>query len=373
MKRYRGFILSEQLLTIMLQASFILVLYMSFYQITTFYAQTQQIMTARNHAERVISFMDDKIRHAGLGLWRCKDSADIRNMLGGVGILGNFYHGGIERGYRWPVALQRNEDSAGNPDGTFSGVPAKLSKQDSGDMLTLLYARSSFSTGEGETISAFKNTVKLNWNGITLTNESNLSQLLDSANNVRKSTLFSSGSTENIKSYVVMEGVGLPMYLVSIPNNGGVKIAVRGDDLSRFDGVEIPAGGELLGLRAMQMFVHGEGDSRQFAFRELDPNGRKWDKINNQEAGILDIYMERVNNTFTVWVLGTGGYDVEAANPRPDSWPKEANPAGEGATEAAKEADAKAKWLASDYCHHTVYVSRATWKLNNIPSGFNWK
>ncbi|MBQ9903476.1 MAG: hypothetical protein IJM47_01685, partial [Synergistaceae bacterium] len=136
--------------------------------------------------------------------------------------------------------------------------------------------------------------------------------------------------------------------------------------------VIIPHGGEVMYLKCMQMYVHThptEGD-RQFAFRELNADGKSWTATDgfNQEKNILDIYMEldTSTNIFTLYVLAQGGYDAGVSNPRPESWPKEATPS------ADNDDDAKTAWLAHDYCHYTVYVSRASWKLNNIPEDFSW-
>ncbi|MBR0279913.1 MAG: hypothetical protein IJQ75_08060, partial [Synergistaceae bacterium] len=106
MKRSRAFILAEQLMTIMLQAGFILVLCASFYQVISFYTRTQQVLTARNHAERVISFMDDKIRNAGLGLWRCGNSEAIRAKLTNIAQLAT----NDTKGYKLPVSLKWLKD-----------------------------------------------------------------------------------------------------------------------------------------------------------------------------------------------------------------------------------------------------------------------
>ena len=57
--RRKAFLLTEQLMTILLQAGFILVLVTTFYLMLNFYTKTQQVLTARNRAERVIQFVDD--------------------------------------------------------------------------------------------------------------------------------------------------------------------------------------------------------------------------------------------------------------------------------------------------------------------------
>ena len=132
-------------MTIMLQAGFILVLCGTFYQLTSFYANVNQILTARNHAERVISFVDDKIRHAGLGLWRCDNAKDIRDRLSNVSKLKT----DGTKGYRLPIALMWGKDYA------IKTVPEASAPQDEGDILSLLYAQKDLSTGEQQELILF--------------------------------------------------------------------------------------------------------------------------------------------------------------------------------------------------------------------------
>ena len=378
MKRSRAFVLTELLMTVMLHTMFILIMCSSFYVLISFYTRTQQVLTARNHAERVISFMDEKMRNAGLGLWRCKDSATIRKM-NGIFMLREGVTPPI-KGYRLPVALQWYKD---NIYGSSSGVPEKSKAQDSGDVVTVLYAKRNLSSGNTwEVISAFANSVTLAyqklpdgaWDYSSLTNNmtANPLKLLDSINwgKLRNDHMFEFNSGEqNIKQYAVMESVGVPLYLSAITATGLTVKAMNAPSYMSRD-ITVPAGGDLMGLGCMQMFVHdnSDGEGRQFAFRELKDDGNDWGTAYNQEKGILDIYM-RLNtdkNMFTLYVLATGGYDESASNPRPSSWPKEANPAG-NTDDEAQEA-----WGKSDYCHHIIYVSRASWRLNNIPQGFIW-
>ena len=157
MRRSRAFILSEQLLAIILQAGFILVLCMSFYGLTSFYAGSQQVLTARNHAERVISFMDNRVRNAGLGLWKCESSDAIADKLS-IPILKR--DGTPERYYRLPVSLKW--DSNNMSDTSPNDRPLASLNQDSGDVLTLLYAQRDLSTGDEENISVFQSTTRLN-------------------------------------------------------------------------------------------------------------------------------------------------------------------------------------------------------------------
>lgn len=374
MKRSRAFILTEQLMTMLLQAGFILVLCMSFYMLTTFYAQTQQIMTARNHAERVISFVDNKIRYAGLGLWRCGNSETIAASLSNINML-SWTHS-TSHGYRLPVSLKWYST------GTYTDadIPLKTENdnQKYGNVLTLLYAQRDLSVGGSEVISTVAQGKTLeyarNYSGTEIkTIKEGIITLIDNnADNLKtlkkNFDISSSYSEGNIKRYAVAEAVGVPIHLFEFPakNNPAqsVKMRVYLEETDTQD-ITIPNASELMYLNCMQMFVHGidAGEGRQFAYRELQASGNAWDNTYNQEKGILDIYMERDkdSNTFTLWVLATGGYDESLNNKRPETWPDNAHPT-------------VSEWGTGDYStypHHIVYVSRASWKLNNL-EGFSW-
>ena len=117
---------------------------------------------------------------------------------------------------------------------------------------------------------------------------------------------------------------------------------------------------------------------RHFVWRELTEDGKKWRKVGEedskhnkygfQEDDILDIYakLDPATNILTLYVLAAGGMNDSSDTQRPDTWPKEATPS------ALTDNGAKDAWLKHDYSHHVVYVSRATWKLNNIPPNFTW-
>ena len=351
-------------MTIMLQAGFILVLCGSFYQLTSFYANINQVLTARNHAERVISFVDDKIRHAGLGLWRCGSPATIRARLDKISRLrtSQLTPSSPRRGYRLPISLLCKSDG-------LNVVPEASSPRIDGDALVLLYARS-----DNDLNMTFTTTTP--FNRINDTSGNAAITLIDDDNDNNKSEFVEVTDTSysNIRRWAVTESIGMPFYVSNI-NYPNVDVFFYGTDSVRLpETIDIPNAGELMYLDCMQMFVGKDEEMGwQFKFRRLKDDGTEWGATYNQEIGILEIYMEldTTNNIFTLYVLASGGENQGVSYPRPESWPKEANPAGEGATDAAKEADAKAKWLASDYCHHIVYVSRASWKLNNL-EGFSW-
>lgn len=362
MKRSRAFILSEQLMTIMLQAGFILVLCASFYQVMSFYTRTQQVLTARNHAERVISFMDDKIRNAGLGLWGCGNSCEsVRNALepftGSKKPLNNF---------RLPIAVTSDATH------TKPQILKDNNKVQYGSYLTLLYgdrdlddSRILIVTQEEQSVlesGKYRST-------LSLLDGSHSDFVSANLQLVKKLFLNSEAKESNIERYAVTEATGVPMYIHEMPENGStkgqIKVYTYGSPL------KLAAASELIPLKCMQMFVHDkkDGQGRQFAFRELVEGGTGWNETYNQEKGILDIYMELDTEkyTFTLWVLATGGYDASMNNPRPDTWPEQAQPT---AAQWGKKINNNQDY--TYYPHHIVYVSRATWKLNNIPQGFTW-
>lgn len=398
MRRLRAFVLAEILMTMMLQAGFILLLCASFYMLTSFYSKTQQVLTARSHAERAISFFDNKVRNAGLGLWRCTKSSTIRGRLNKIPNLktSRQFASGPNNGYRLPVALTWFEDNVDKiPD-----LPDSEELNDkeilNGDVVVLLYAEpdrsdncllfkvneenqfkldtrtstaSNPETGENVTVT-IKDPTK---GGATIT-------MID--NNISGSFKFEGEQTErNIGRWALAESIGMPFYVQNTNNVSNIGINFYGiagipqyniDEELLPDTMKIPDAGDLMYLKCIQIFVHTHPteQDRQLAFRTLNVNGDTWIPENgyNQEKNILDIYMEldTSTNIFTLYVLAQGGYDASANNPRPSAWPKEANPKGDN------DDKAKTEWLKHDYSHYTVYVSRASWKLNNIPPDFNW-
>ncbi|MBQ6419389.1 MAG: hypothetical protein IJJ91_12045 [Synergistaceae bacterium] len=365
MKRSRAFILAEQLLTIMLQAGFILVLCGTFYQLTSFYANVNQVLTARNHAERVISFVDDKIRHAGLGLWDCRTPAEIRNALGSSA------NGKIEN-FRLPVAVRKMKSDNPKLDDDPTEENTPIDGKYYGDIVTLLYADSDKSLGSNEVVMTYR--VKEAFDPSTGTAKLRLIDFTEDGKKAFKNnSLFM--EKNNPVEWAVSESIGRPfrVFKKEIDESSGIKLKTYFYGTGGSN-VVIPNAGELMYLRCVSMFVRlhpkdeDEDENRHFTYLELSNDGTKWSDYHYQERDILEIYMEldTTNDIFTLYVLASGGENQGVSYPRPESWPDAANPSG------STRALAEEEWLKSDYCHHIVYVSRASWKLNNIPPNFNW-
>ena len=80
MKR-KAFILTEILTGMILQVGFAVVLCSAFYMILNFSSNAQQGFAANDKGQMVIAYFDSRIRNAGLGLWGCPRSKDIRVAL----------------------------------------------------------------------------------------------------------------------------------------------------------------------------------------------------------------------------------------------------------------------------------------------------
>ena len=370
MKRSRAFVLVELLTTMLLQAGFILVMCSSFYLLASFYSKSQQMLTARDHADRVILFFDDKMIHTGLGLWKCSDSSEVRGTLDTFTYPQNDSNNKLLRSIRLPVVITSDkfEHNTGNNNRYKLQKAYKVNEGTPnehtihyGSCVTLLYAERDLSSGRDGNILATRDTALINTGNITMLDTVN------GRNNYTNSEFYNttahnnkSDGVENISNWAVMEGAGVPFF---IRDND---LLAQGWGIA--DNQTIPAGGELLYLRCIQMFVQGkttDEKGRQLAFREPSSNTR-WGNTYNQEEGVLEIYMEldTSTNIFTLWVMGTGGYDQTIDTPRPATWPENAHPT-------------PSEWTSTtgtykDYKHNIVYVSRASWKLNNIPDGFKW-
>ena len=313
----KGYILTEIMMSMLLHSMFILVLASSFYMMLSFYTKTQQLQTARSRAKRVILYIDTRIMHAGLGFWRCESSKEITTEVlkdqTGIG----------SKDINFPVSVSYGNV---NPEKYFH-------KNDvySGDVLTMIYAYKDFETGSAHII---KDSPAKQLQASTTNTTFNL---LDNWNPEGASVL-------NIRSYVVMEGTGLPLYSSKTVNNiVDLKFYINASHKYAV----VNPGSELLYLNSERMFV----EDRSFSFSYAND---QWKNHYRHEAGILGMYMELTapiygEKILDLWVLATGGTDNMRNIGKPATWPGE--------------------WK-DEYNHEVVYVSRASWKLHNIPENF---
>lgn len=350
MKRSKAFILVEILTGMALQAGFILVLCTSFYLMLSFYSRTQQVLNARQKGEKVIAYVDFRIRNAGLGLHKCQSSGEIRDELSPLesSMLNS-------KPLTLPVAVTENSwnfKAKDNTDNKFKG-----------NRLTLLYAQRALdlnltirTTESTDAPVSGCNYPAVLSSDLSTGNVSVDAGLVAGGNNYSNSEFNQYGSNSQrrpyLNSYTVTAGAGKPLYIRPV-NNGsfGLSLFQKTSSSSPKYFADIYPGDELMYLKCERMFV----EAQNFKFLRFGKKGaeNQWTDAYSNEAGILEIYFEldTNNNILDMYVLSSGGINDSGDTQKPASWPY--------------------TWK-QDYANYTVYVSRASWKLKNLRNGFIW-
>lgn len=336
MKRSKAFILVEILTSMALQAGFIIVLCTSFYLMLSFYTRTQQTLTARQKGEKVIAYVDARIRNVGLGLHACSNSSEVRN--------------GFDSGLRTALWGTQNLTL---PVAVTSGnwnYKAPSGGKFTGNRLTLLYPQRPLDnktfiirTMQSPDNSGINISIDITQTSRTIgfvtgsggTDDYNASEFSPAT----------SSRSLYMNSYTVMAGAGRPICISRIPDNNG---AFNINLLNGYS-VTVYPGDELLYLKCERMYVEGQN----FKFQRSENDAARWTNAYSNEDGILDIYFELDTNNriLDMYVLASGGYNDSGDTQKPAIW--------------------KGTWT-SDYANYIVYVSRASWKLSNISSSFTW-
>ena len=354
MKR-RAFILTEILTGMMLQVMFAVILCSAFYLILNFSTSAQQGFAANDKGQMVIAYFDSRIRNAGLGLWGCHGSKDIRLALNEIPALQEEQKDSEnKKNLCLPVAIVRSDDKG---KGTISRDTK--TKVYSGNVVTLLYAhkdpnevRLILTTSDNRAKKIEKDTEYF-----PTKSTSNDFFLIDKKTEQLKSytaSNFAKGVTEgqsNIKKYAVIEGTGIPIYIAS---NG--TDAVRLSVPSAIESTKIYPMSELLNLECQKLYVRKDDNGYNFVFHELGSDG-KWDKFYYHTKDILDLYMTLDTKPaipiFELRVLVSEGINEQGTTTKPKDWP--------------------GRWKDKDidFSIYKVHVSKATWKLYNLAPMFN--
>ena len=499
-KRSRGFTLAELLMALVIHSFFILMLGGTFYTLISFGSRSQMVMTARERGQRVINFIDSRVRNAGLGMWKLESSKEFREALAPL-VNGSTAKKGFNnsdaKNITLPVIITYDYQDSIAEDGLYGDVIKSEDNILRGNVLTLLYAqhaddknftlknggyaimikdelnglpsnvkqlkekifqpiqnkiyeyyanniydgdlkkipidikkevddeafnnfwaqflsegiknaKKSFdSATESAYETEYSNSSQSGYKAVVAATldvisgdtdvawQSLLKDLLQYVNTKKNifipqvtSTLkpystfnseftheFLSGKDEytssdfsekggnnnkgvinNLRSYAVLRGTGSP-------------IIVNKDSLNLISCEPVLSGDELLYLKSVRVYAttpsdydktHGQQE-RNMKIQKLD--GVQWGAANPYQNGILEIYAEldTKNSVLTVWVLSSGGRD-NTTHFKPAEWPgrwREVNDT-------------------NDYKYYVTYVSKGTWKLNNLHkdrSGkiyFNW-
>ena len=354
--------------------------------LVSFGNRTQAMLTARERGQRVITFVENRVRNAGLGLQNCKAQNDNNDSLSSKAVrnaLDPLTRNDTKsllcvnsNGYmKLPVAVSYNDNDNPYKDGKFSWGTNNKTKSDNskiqyGNILTVLYAQREDGNNVNLVIMPYSGDI-LQSMDIKLGTKGTLKFLDSSANQIQNCdfrnivTPFVDKNSDDIRVWAVLSGTGVPIRLCqeSTQKDKVNFKAFKPSNSVPTPTITIHAGDELLYLKCDRMYVNNDGDGeRNFYFNTLGTkSGKGWSDSYPHEKGILGIYFEldTVNNILDLWVLATGGKDSKRHD-YPSEW--------------AKLKDARptqAQWN-SNYQYEITYVSHASWKLHNIPKDFNW-
>ena len=315
--RGRGFTLIETLMGLMILAVVGMILIAGQRWLTLITNRSSRWLLARDRGQRVISFLDARVLHAGLGLSACREEGALQRALGkGIGDApvpsqwaGDIFIRVYVEKPIWPTPAKEQA-------GVFRGTG-----------LSIIYARPSglvLKTLDGKSTTLYPG------------KSMEFNVLLGTVGNAG----FLSGQSQDIRSWGVLPLVGMPFYLSSaVGRNLSLSLPA-----SATTDAEIPPINELFLLRCERFRVLN-GD---FCYQTMETH---WFPPNfyPREDGILAMWVEwsPKDKTLDLWVLATGGAAVFAPSARPATWP------------------ADAPWR-DEFGRHELCVSRASWKLENL-------
>ncbi|MBQ6774331.1 MAG: hypothetical protein IJP48_09765 [Synergistaceae bacterium] len=357
MKKFKAFTLTEILTGTILQAGFVIVLMGAFYMLVNFQAANTKLITAREKGQRVLAYIENRIMHAGLGLRKCSNPSEIRGAFGNNFQAFNNLTLPVAVTYSTEVDLinmnewKTTHTEKNDGEGIFRG-----------NILTVLYAMPYPGTGNESKILVLDNnnsgTVKTISGDVECKVLGGAYKIGSKSNELK---YYAANDSDNLYSYKVTASSGAPLYISEFTNGNNFKLTTKFTG----DSIDIASGSELLNLQCEKMFVRGTAGSnsvRIFSFVNLGTEYQWLKKTgynDSYENGILEVYFELDTHTniLDCYVLASGGRDPSLNTQCPASWPT--------------KAPHKARWL-NEYKYYEVYVSRASWKLHNIPNGFSW-
>ncbi len=350
MKR-KAFILTEILTGMLLQVMFAITLCGAFYLILTFSTSTQQILAAHDQGQMVISYIDNRIRNAGVGLHNCEDTS------------GKVSPQGVAEAFNVKdnmTALVVDSKPLPLPVAITSQIADKevISSDDKvyeGNILVLLYAHKDNKyqeTDEELIVLGVHDTSPDLPKTLRADDKQDFKFLAAVKNNETNFTFTQTNSHKNIKSWAVTEVSGVP-FRVWRENawNDKQELTIKAP---LKQSVTIYPMTELLNLECQKLYVKGDtpdSGSRSFVFSNLDSSGTDWDTPLYHTKGILELYMTLDTNAnppiFDLKVLVSEGKNSSSEiTERPSNWP--------------------AAYWQDGFAQHRVHVSQASWKLYNL-------
>ena len=353
MKR-KAFILTEILTGMLLQVMFAITLCGAFYLILTFSTSTQQILAAHDQGQMVISYIDNRIRNAGVGLHNCGTPAGVADAFK-INDASDSNMEALRDGNKKPLPLPVAITSK---IGTGKEIISSDDKVYEGNILVLLHAHkdNKYQAETGEELIFFSGAT---YPDPPITVNSTRQDFKFLANVKNSDTNFNfywptTGEDDryrDIKYWAVAETSGVP-FRVSRTNtqNNTRKFSIN----APFTPATIYPMSELLNLECQKLYVMGDAPdsgSRSFVFSSLYSSGTKWETPLYHTKGILELYMTLDTKAnppiFDLKVLVSEGKNSSSEiTERPSNWP--------------------AAYWQDGFAQHRVHVSQASWKLYNL-------
>ena len=356
MKR-KAFILTELMTSMTLQAGFIIVLGSAFYMLLSFGTRTQQMLAAQDEGEIVISYVDARIRNAGLGLWKCESPAKIREAFN---VSKNFSDLNKDvNNIDLPVAITSTLES--------DPTTATVSKKDGvyeGNVLTLLYARKDTESDRLLVLNADSSLAAMSTDipaGIEDTDRVKFKFLdFDELKSNFDFTWPASKTMRyrNLASWAVLEATGVPVRVSDYNKNSNTYFFYIN---APYRDATIYPMSELLNLECERIYADSSTNMRSLMLNTMNDNG-KFNDAKPHTSGILEIYLTLDTNPsvpiLDLKVLVSEGRNNSGDTPRPQQWPEK-------------------YWYEDnnnnheDFRQHRVHVSQASWKLYNLAPFFH--
>ncbi|MBR2208812.1 MAG: prepilin-type N-terminal cleavage/methylation domain-containing protein [Synergistaceae bacterium] len=201
----KGFTLTELLTALVIHSFFILILGGTFYTLISFGSRSQMTMTARERGQRVINYIDSRVRNTGLGMWACENSSAIKNALAPLTASGRVFS---RSDTMFPVMIT-NYANMEDIEGTLTKKSDLTSKTEDekiicGNVLRLLYAQRETGTDSDSA------KLVVQQNGIVVDYSSNADTVLETLINQLDDDDFWKGFFTKRCPNVFYNGAGIP-------------------------------------------------------------------------------------------------------------------------------------------------------------------
>ena len=356
MKR-KAYFLAESLMGMALQAVLALSLMGAFYMLLTFSSSLSQTLEGYDRGQMVISYVDSRIRNAGLGLWGCNHVAGGASAPSPAGVAEAFdiasNWGALNKDYfHLPVAVTSKTGS-----GSEGLSLDAIDKYYEGNILTLLYAHKDAakpdellvirsSDNDPVTISADQSVEKFKF----ISFKQNYGTKADLKTNFNLTE--SAPAPNNIKNWAVLEASGLPVIVSNFAESSTSNVYNFTLTAPHAHDVTVYPMSELLNLELKRMYVTGDSDNRNFVFQDPKANlNNGFDDPYYHTKDILEVYFKLTTNVdpplLDMKVLVSDGERIESDDAVcPAEWPS--------------------GYWQSDFGKHNFHVEQAQWRLYNL-------